>query len=157
MFKAHLKSEPEELSSVEKNRGRIEYRAYHVLESSVLPASIAGAWADLKTIGLAISYRMEKHKVSRLEYRYFISSAPLTSQRFAKAVCSHWGIENKMHWVLDVSMEGDDNQIFRGHAAANMATMSHLGLNMLRAETSKAMSVPRKQRKAHINEDYLEQ
>jgi hypothetical protein len=46
--------------------------------------------------------------------------------------------------------------IFRGHAAANMATMRHLSLNMLRAETSKAMSVPRKQRRAHIDEGYLE-
>jgi hypothetical protein len=53
-------------------------------------------------------------------------------------------------------MDEDDNQIFRGLAATNMATMRHLGLNMLRAETTKAMSVPRKQRRAHINEDYLE-
>ena len=53
-------------------------------------------------------------------------------------------------------MDEDDNQIFRGKAAANMATMRHLGLNMLRAETSKVMSVPRKQRKAHIDEGYLE-
>lgn len=53
-------------------------------------------------------------------------------------------------------MDEDDNQIIRGHAAANIATMRHLGLNMLRAETSKAMRVPRKQRRAHINEDYLE-
>jgi predicted transposase YbfD/YdcC len=156
-FREHLKSKPEQLSSVEKAHGRLEYREYHVLASSVLPASITDAWVGLKTIGLAISYRMTKHKKSRVESRYFISSATLSSSRFAKAVRSHWGIENKLHWVLDVSMEEDDSQIFRGHAAANMATMRHLGLNMLRAETSKAMSVPRKQRRAHINEAYLEQ
>lgn len=144
------------MNSVEKAHGRIEYREYHVLDSSVLPASMTGAWVGLKTIGLAISYRMTKQKESRLEYRYFISSAALTSNRLAQAVRSHWGIENKLHWVLDVSMDEDDNQIFRGHAAANMATMRHLSLNMLRAETSKAMSVPRKQRRAHIDEGYLE-
>lgn len=155
-FRNHLKSEPEQLNSVEKAHGRIEYREYHVLDSSVLPASMTGAWVGLKTIGLAISYRMTKQKESRLEYRYFISSAALTSNRLAQAVRSHWGIENKLHWVLDVSMDEDDNQIFRGHAAANMATMRHLSLNMLRAETSKAMSVPRKQRRAHIDEGYLE-
>ena len=156
-FRKHLKSEPEQLQSIEKAHGRVEYREYHVLDSRLLPANVTNAWVGLKTIGLAISYRMTKHKESRLEYRYFISSAALTSCRFAKAVRSHWGIENKLHWVLDVSMDEDDNQIFRGHAAANMATMRHLGLNMLRAETSKAMSVPRKQRRVHINEAYLEQ
>lgn len=53
-------------------------------------------------------------------------------------------------------MDEDDNQIFRGNTSANMAAMRHLRLNMLRAETSKVMSVPRKQRKAHIDEGYLE-
>ena len=155
-FRSHLKSVPEQLQSVEKAHGRIEYREYHVLDSSVLPSTITDAWVGLKMIGLAISYRMTKHKESHLEYRYFISSASLTSSRFAKTVRGHWGMENKLHWVLDVSMDEDDNQIFRGNAAANMATMRHLGLNMLRAETSKVMSVPRKQRKAHIDEGYLE-
>jgi predicted transposase YbfD/YdcC len=68
-----------------------------VLDSSALPASITNVWIDLKTLGLAISYRVAKDKETRLEYRYFISSAALTSSRFAKAVRSHWGIENKLH------------------------------------------------------------
>jgi predicted transposase YbfD/YdcC len=71
-FKNHLKSEPEQLQSVEKAHGRIEYREYHVLDSSALPANITNAWVNLKTIGLAISYRMTKQKESRLEYRYFV-------------------------------------------------------------------------------------
>lgn len=156
VFTQHLLTQPESQGAIEQSRGRIEYREYHVLDSSLLPEYLSSQWCGIKTVGLAISYRMVKQKKSELEYRYFISSAELTAVRLASAVREHWGIENQLHWVLDVSMDEDDNQIFRGNAAANMATMRHLGLNMLRAETSKVMSVPRKQRKAHIDEGYLE-
>lgn len=88
-FRHNLKSQAEQLQSVEKAHGRIEYREYHVLDSSALPARITNAWIYLKTPGLVISCRVAKHKETRLEYRYFISLAALTSSRFANAVRSH--------------------------------------------------------------------
>jgi len=67
-------------------------------------------------------------------------------------VREHWGIENQLHWVLDVSLGEDACQIYRGNA---LATMRHFGLNMLRAEKRK-MSIRRKQRQALMNADHLD-
>ena len=75
-----------ETLSVEKKHGRIDGREYHVLS--------AGA---LKSIGVAISYRIEKKKKLSMEYRYYISSAALTSEQLASAVRGHWTIENSLH------------------------------------------------------------
>jgi len=91
-----------------------------------------------------------------LEYRYYISSAALTKARFATAVRSHWAVENSLHWVLDVSMKEDECQIYRGNAAEILSGARKLALNMLRAETTRKVSVPRKQKRAHGSTDYLE-
>ena len=139
VFTQHLLTQPESQGAIEQSRGRIEYREYHVLDSSLLPEYLSSQWCGIKTVGLAISYRMVKQKKSELEYRYFISSAELTAVRLASAVREHWGIENQLHWVLDVSMDEDNCQIYRGHAATNLASLRHMALNMLRAETSKAL------------------
>jgi predicted transposase YbfD/YdcC len=104
---------------------------------------------------MATTYRMEKNKRAILEQRYFISSAALSAERLSHAVREHWGIENQLHWVLDVSLGEDACQIYRGNAAANLATMRHFGLNMLRAEKRK-MSIRRKQRQALMNVAYLD-
>ena len=86
----------------------------------------------------------------------FLSSAALTKARFATAVRSHWAVENSLHWVLDVSMKEDDCQIYRGNAAEILSGARKLALNMLRAETTRKVSVPRKQKRAHGSTDYLE-
>ena len=89
------------------------------------------------------------------EIRFFISSLAADAQKHAEVIRSHWSIENSLHWVLDVSLSEDACQIYRGNAAANLATMRHFGLNMLRAEKRK-MSIRRKQRQALMNADYLD-
>jgi len=100
-------------------------------------------WKGLKTIGVTLSYRQLKNGKESLEYRYYISSAALTKARFATAVRSHWAVENSLHWVLDVSMKEDECQIYRGNAAEI-------------PETTRKVSVPRKQKRAHGSTDYLE-
>lgn len=71
-----------------------------------------------------------------------------------KARAEHWGIENQLHWMLDVILGEDVCRIYCGNAAASLATIRHFSLNMLGAEKRK-MSIRRKQRRALINEDYL--
>lgn len=142
--------------TVEKGHGRIEAREYHVLAAGDV-ASQFPEWRGLKTLGVAIGYRLEKSGKQSLEYRYYISSAELDQARFAAAVRDHWRIENSLHWVLDVSMNEDACPIYRGEAAEILSCMRHLALNMLRAETTKKASIRRKQKIASMNTDYLDQ
>ncbi|MGU5727256.1 ISAs1-like element ISAeme1 family transposase, partial [Aeromonas caviae] len=93
----------EETFSVEKEHGRIDGREYHVLPAGALSEQFP-EWKALKSVGVAISYRIENMKKFSMEYRYYISSAELTPEQFASAVRGHWAIENSLHWVLDVVM-----------------------------------------------------
>jgi predicted transposase YbfD/YdcC len=146
----------EEVICMEKSHGRGEARAYYVMEDASL-ADTFPEWKGLKSIGVTLSYGQTKNGKSSLEYRYYISSATLTKARFAKAVRSHWAVENSLHWVLDVSMKEDECQIYRGNAAEILSGARKLALNMLRAETSRKVSIPRKQKRAHGSTEYLEQ
>ena len=141
--------------TIEQGHGRHEYREYHVLSATALEGDFT-KWPSLNTIGVAIHYRKEKDAEATLAFRYYISSAELDSQRFAKAVRSHWGIENNLHWVLDASMKEDACQIYRGNASENLACCRHISLNMLRAEKTKKASIPRKRRLAAMQTDYLD-
>ena len=77
--------------------------------------------------------------------------------RFSIAVRSHWAVENSLNWVLDMSMKEDECQIYRGNAAEILSGARKIALNMLRAETTRKISIPRKQMRAHGSTDYQEQ
>lgn len=141
---------------IEREHGRVEAREYHVLPVPTLAAEFPD-WEGLKSIGVAIGYRLDSAGKESLDYRYYISSAELTPERFADAVRGHWEIENRLHWVLDVTMKEDACQIYRGNAAELLATARHMALNMLRLETSKKASIRRKQKMAAMSSAYLEQ
>ena len=74
---------------------------------------------------------------SRTDTRYFISSADLTAQGAGQAVRGHWGIENRLHWVLDVTFGEDQSRLRTGHGAVNMAVVRHFALNLVRTATDK--------------------
>jgi predicted transposase YbfD/YdcC len=143
-------------ATIEQSRGRTELREYHVMSAGDMVTQFP-TWKGLNTLGVAIGYRRDSKGKESLEYRYYISSAALTEEQFAKAVRGHWGIENQLHWVLDVTMKEDACPIYRGEAAQILATVRHMALNMLRAEKGKTASIRRKQKIAAMNSDYLEQ
>ena len=145
----------EETFSVEKEHGRIDGREYHVLPAGALAEQFP-EWKALKSIGVAISYRIENMKKFSMEYRYYISSAELTPEQFSSAVRGHWAIENSLHWVLDVVMNEDACQIYRGDAPQILACARHMAQNMLRAETSRKASLRKKQQFAGMSSPYLE-
>ena len=151
-----VRSEPSPLGcfKVEKNRSRIEARAYHVLDAHEV-AKTFPQWPQLMTLGMSISYRQMRGKEPELTYRYHISSARLSEQQLADAVRAHWAVENSLHWVLDVSMREDNCQIYQNHGAENWAMLRQLALNMIRAEPSKG-SVRAKQKRAMMKATYLE-
>lgn len=140
---------------IEQEHGRVEYRAYGVLSALELPASLRSVWSSLATIGRATYYRLANGK-EQLQYRYYISSASLSAAQFASTVRAHWGVENRLHWVLDVTMREDDCPISRGHAAANLASFRHVALNQIRREKTIKASVNRKQKMATMSEEVLD-
>lgn len=153
---APLAREGSHQARIEQSRGRTELREYHVMPAGDMVKQFP-TWKGLNTLGVAIGYRRDSKGNESLEYRYYISSAALTKEQFAKGVRGHWGIENQLHWVLDVTMKEDACPIYRGDAAQILATVRHMALNMLRAEKGKSASIRRKQKIAAMNSDYLEQ
>ena len=139
---------------IEKGHGRQEYREHHVLSAR----NIIGLpdWPGLKTIGMATRYSCNKAGQETLDHRYYISSAELSEESFAQGVRSHWDVENRLHWVLDVAFREDACKISRGHGAHNLATLRHVAVNQLRRETTRKAGTRRKQRMAAMDVIYLD-
>lgn len=140
--------------ALEKAHGRAELRTTYVLNSSKLVGDFS-RWKNLKSVVMVESFRSEKSTGCSLEYRYYISSKELTSTQAGQAVREHWGIES-MHWVLDVTMDEDNCQIYKEHGAENLSCLRHISLNMLRAEGTK-LSIIGKQKRCMMNTSMLEQ
>ncbi len=96
------------------------------------------------SIGRVVSTRETGGKTT-VETRYFISSLPLDAGRFAYVVRSHWGIENRLHWVLDVTFRDDDSRVRKDGAPKNFAVMTHMAMNLAtRAKKRESIRVMRK-------------
>jgi predicted transposase YbfD/YdcC len=121
--------------TIEKDHGRIETRRYWVTENiDWLDNRIK--WEGLKSIGMVESTRDLNGKIST-ERRYYINSIGADVKKFSKAVRTHWHIENKLHWVLDVTFNEDGNRVKHTQAAHNLAIMRRLALNAVKQDTSK--------------------
>jgi predicted transposase YbfD/YdcC len=124
-----------EYETVEKSHGRIETRRY--FQSDQLGwFSDRAKWEGLRSIGMVESMREVDGKQT-LERRYYLSSLKLDVKTFARAVRGHWGIENKLHWVLDVEFGEDQSRARAGYAAENFATLRRLALNMVKRDPKK--------------------
>ena len=86
---------------------------------------------------IRVDSRAELSDRCRQETRYYISSARLTAEKAADAVRGHWGIENRLHWVLDVVFKDDQSRLRKGHGAKNMAVVRHFAINLVRAAKDK--------------------
>lgn len=141
------------LETVEKDHGRQETRRYY--QSAELDWFADRAkWEGLKSVGLVEARREVRGRVS-VERRYYLSSLPVGVETFARAVRGHWGIENSLHWVLDVQMGEDDSRARAGHAAENLATLRRLALNLLKGEKSRKRGIRGKQLNASWDHAYL--
>jgi predicted transposase YbfD/YdcC len=94
----------------------------------------------LVSVGLVESIR-ESHGKTTLERRYHLSSLKLDVETFARAVRGHWGVENKLHWALDVCLGEDRSRARQGYAAENLATLRRLALNLLKQEKTKKRGI----------------
>lgn len=118
--------------SVEKGHGRLETRRYWQSDRIGWFADL-GAWDSLRSVGVVEAVREIEGKIS-VERRYYLSSLTLDAPRFARAVRSHWGVENQLHWVLDVVFNEDQSRARLQHASENLATLRRWSLNLLKAD-----------------------
>jgi predicted transposase YbfD/YdcC len=139
--------------TIEKGHGRIETRRYWQ-SSDIAWFQDSRLWKELKTFGMVESIRKIKGK-STIERRYYLSSLPLNAQRFGLAVRSHWGVENCLHWSLDVTFREDDSRARTRNAAQNLATMRRFVLNLVKKDNSKKASIRSKRFIASIDQDFL--
>ncbi len=138
--------------SLDKDHGRIETRQYRAISVENVPINIK-EWAGIKSIVEVTSTREIGEKKS-LETRYYISSLEADAQKIGGYIRSHWGVENSLHWVMDVVFNEDQSRIRTGYAAENLAMIRHISLNLIKKDTSKK-SIRMKRRKAGLNECYL--
>ena len=106
-------------------------------------------------MGLIESERRIKGQLPTIERRYYLLSLDGGVERFAQAVRSHWGIENQLHWCLDVAFNEDNSRIRSGHAPENMTLIRHIAINLLSKETSVKVGKKAKRKKAGWDNDYL--
>jgi len=99
---------------VDKGHGRVEQRTCHVSDA-IEWLQERHSWPGLKSIAAVYSCR-ETHKGKQEDVRYYITSLPGEAERIARAARSHWGIENSLHWVLDVTMNEDSSRIHKDNA-----------------------------------------
>jgi len=137
----------------EHGHGRHEIRSYFT--SSLLDRlTDSEEWTELETIGAVISEVTRKGQTTT-ECRYFIESIENNAELFARAVRSHWGIENSCHWVLDVAFREDESRVRKGHGPENLALLRHIALNLIREEKTAKVGVKNKRLKAGWDNHYL--
>lgn len=141
------------LKTVEKDHGRLETRRYY--QSAELDWFADRAkWEGLQSVGMVEAIR-EISGQRTVERRYYLTSLPMGVEMFARAVRGHWGVENKLHWVLDVCFREDQSRARTGYAAENLATLRRLALNLLRREKTKKRGIKGKQLNAGWDHAYL--
>jgi predicted transposase YbfD/YdcC len=141
------------LETTDKEHGRLEVRRYWQTEKLDWFAD-RKEWEGLKSVGVVEARRTVGGKES-VERRYYLSSLSNDAERFAKAARGHWGIENSLHWVLDVVFGEDDSRARSGYAAENLAATRRLAVNLLRRDKTCKRSVKGKLLRAAIDPHYL--
>lgn len=138
----------------EQGHGRLEERWYFI---SPVPEDLPDRerWKMLKAIGMAVSC-IRRGGQECCEVRYYILSKYLSGRRFAEAVRGHWGIENNLHWQLDVTFQEDKCPIHKGHADRNFSTLRRTALSLLKNESTEKVGIKNKRLLAGWDETYLE-
>jgi predicted transposase YbfD/YdcC len=142
--------------TINKGHGRIEIRECWSTSDPEYIHTLRGyaKWEGIRSIARVVSTRII-NGVETKQVRFYISSLKSDAKLILKAVRSHWGIENKLHWVLDVALNEDRSRVRKDHAPANLAVLRHIALNLLKQEKSAKGGTRAKQLQAGWDEDYL--
>jgi predicted transposase YbfD/YdcC len=138
----------------ERGHGRQEKRSYRIV---VDPEGIRNqeAWANLKVVGLCLRERIVGQQISE-EVHYFIGSRVMSARQYGEVLRGHWGIENNLHWQMDLTFGEDANRVQRRHGAENLALVRRLALSLLKRHPGNE-SVACKRLSAALDTDFLEE
>lgn len=139
-----------------KGHGRIEIRECRTLSDadSLQYVRRYGDWKGLRTLVRVRGERRIGTKISR-ETRYFIASLETNAKLALRAVRGRWGIENELHWVLDIAFREDESRVRKDHGPENLAVLRHMALNLLKQEQTAKLGIHAKRLKAGWDEAYL--
>ena len=144
----------------ETGHGRKEIRKYWTIHETPISEGWGWhvfriePWKDLRTIGVVESTRTINGKSTK-EIRYYLSSIENNAELLARAVRGHWGIENNLHWMLDVVFREDDDRNRTGHAQHNLAVCRKVALNLLKTEKTARGSIKGRRKKAAWDDRYM--
>jgi len=135
--------------------GRYERRTY-TITNDLSHITTRSDWAGLTHIGKVTCERWLQGEYQQ-ETRYYILHRVETAEKLAEASRGHWGIENSVHWSLDVTFHEDAIRIYNGYGAENLATVRKIALNALKQEKTRKLSLKNKRALCAMKSDYLTQ
>ena len=142
--------------TVDKGHGRLELRECWSISAPeyLLCLRDAHNWAALKSlVMLKVERRIGRQREVNL--RYYISSLTTSAAAFLRITRGHWGIENGLHWELDIAFREDDSRVRKDHAPQNFAVLRHIALNLLKQEKTAQGGIKAKRLQCGWNEQYL--
>lgn len=153
--KKELEDEGIYFKDICKGHGRIETREYYIEKDISWMTDARKEWPGLKGIGACRS-TVEEGGAKTISISYSIFSDPnLTAEKYGQCKRGHWGIENSLHWCLDMAFNEDQSRMRKGYAAENMNILRHMCLNMLKQEKTCRMGIKGKRKKCGWDHNYL--
>jgi predicted transposase YbfD/YdcC len=144
------------LETTDADHGRIEIRRHWITDDIAWLTERHPDWTDLTSIGMVEANSEASDGTTTSQTRYYIASFHAEAPLFAKASRQHWGVENGLHWTLDVVFREDECRIRSGNGPANFATVRHMAINLLqKTQTPKRKSLRVKRGLAAISDDFL--
>lgn len=142
--------------AINGGHGRLEVRQCWAIsgEDSLAFLRAEECWPKVQCL---VMIQAERHLDGQVNHQthYFITSLPNDAHKILEARRAHWGIENQLHWVLDVAFREDDSRVRQGNADQNLAILRHMALNLLKHKKTAKGGIKAKRLRAGWNEDYL--
>jgi len=138
--------------------GRRERRrvlSFRIAELDWVGKILRARWPQAKTAVIVESRRTTDREHS-FSVRYFVSSRDAEAEPMGQIIREHWGIENSLHWVLDMVFNDDRSRVRVGHAAENLPLLRRLAMNLVRQEQSRKTSLRNRRNRAGWDNAYLE-
>jgi len=140
-------------TTVDGGHGRIETRTYTTI-ADVDWFEEKEKWPNLSTFARVESEREMESRITR-ETRYYISSLPNDAKRFGEAIRGHWGVENGLHWCLDIAFREDDSRVRKGNGATNPAIIRRFALSLVKQDPLRKVGVQASRKRAGWDDQYL--
>jgi predicted transposase YbfD/YdcC len=142
----------ETYQTIEAGHGRTEKRRYYLLPAAAV--KMPKGWSTVQSVVMVERERTDWKETSH-EVQYHICSLPANINKISTAIRTHWGVENQLHWSMDVVFGEDQSRIRTGHGAENFGTMRRQTLGLLKRDTTLKKSIRLKRYHAAMNNDYL--